>query len=184
MNVTRPVLRYHGGKWILAPWIIAHFPTHRIYVEPFGGGASVLLQKERAAHMEIYNDLDSEIVNLFQVLRDPQQGEKLIALLELTPFAKDEFELAYQSANDPVEAARRVIVRSLMGFGTTGSNGRKTGFRSKSVRANSPPARVWSLYPPSLRAVIERLQGVVIDNRPAENVIAHWDSEEDVLVLH
>lgn len=35
---TRPVLRYHGGKWRIAPWIIAQFPAHRVYVEPFGGG--------------------------------------------------------------------------------------------------------------------------------------------------
>jgi site-specific DNA-adenine methylase len=36
----RPALRWHGGKWRVAPWIISHFPPHRIYIEPFGVGAS------------------------------------------------------------------------------------------------------------------------------------------------
>lgn len=35
---NRPALRYHGGKWLLAPWIISFFPEHSAYTEVYGGG--------------------------------------------------------------------------------------------------------------------------------------------------
>ena len=84
----RPVLRYHGGKFRLAPWIISHFPTHGIYVEPFGGGGSVLLRKE-AVQEEVYNDLDGDVVNVFRVLRDKELAQALFEALTLTPYARE-----------------------------------------------------------------------------------------------
>src|SRR3990167_11343170 len=103
---TRPVMRYHGGKWRLAPWVIEHFPEHRVYTEAFGGGASVLMRKPRS-YAEVYNDLDGEIVNVFRVLRDPSQARELERLLRLTPFARSEFETSYITDGDPLEQARR-----------------------------------------------------------------------------
>ena len=123
MDVTRPAMRYYGGKWLLAPWIIGHFPAHRTYVEPFGGAASVLLRKPRSA-AEVYNDLDGEIVNMFRVLRSPAQARELIRLVRLTPFARTEYEDAYLSDGDPIEQARRTLLRSFAGFGADSANGR------------------------------------------------------------
>ncbi|WP_199905478.1 DNA adenine methylase [Microvirgula aerodenitrificans] len=85
--MDRPVLRYHGGKFRLAPWILEFFPPHQIYVEPFGGAAGVLIQKPRS-HGEVYNDLDGDIVNLFRVLRSPEQRQLLLEQLVLTPYAR------------------------------------------------------------------------------------------------
>lgn len=69
-DIKRPVLRYHGGKFLLAPWIISHFPPHEHYFEGFGGGGSILMQKHRSRY-ETYNDRWDTVVNVFQVLRDP-----------------------------------------------------------------------------------------------------------------
>ena len=91
--VPRPALRYHGAKWRLAPWVIGHMPPHKVYVEPYGGAAGVLLRKPRS-YSEVYNDLDGDIVTLFRVLRDPMRREALIEALTLTPYAREEFELA------------------------------------------------------------------------------------------
>lgn len=102
--IGRPILRYHGGKWKLAPWVISHFPPHRNYVEPFGGGGSVLVRKPRT-YGEVYNDLDAEVVNVFRCLQDPVTAERLRRRLSFTPFARSEFRLAYEPAVDPVDAA-------------------------------------------------------------------------------
>lgn len=171
---TRPIMRYHGGKWRLAPWIIKHFPKHRVYVEPFGGGASVLLRKERV-YAEVYNDLDGEIVNLFRVARD--HGEELERMLRLTPFAREVFEDSYAADCDPVCQAVKTVVRSFMGFGSN-SHVRRTGFRANSTRSGTIPAHDWMNYPEKLVAIVERLQGVVIENREAERVMRAHDSPE------
>lgn len=176
VKVKRPVLRWHGGKWLLAPWIIAHMPPHRHYVEPFGGAASVLLRKARS-NGEVYNDLDGDVVNLFQVLRVPAQAERLIDLVALTPFARTEFVDCSVRAQDPVEDARRLIARSFMGFGSNAhQRDRNTGFRSSSRRSGVMPARDWMNYPEALGAIVERFRGVVIENRAAIEVMLQHDS--------
>lgn len=159
---------------MLAPWIIAQFPAHRTYVEPYGGGASVLLRKSRA-FAEVYNDLDEEVVNVFSVARD--NPAPLVRALELTPFSRAEFDLSYQPTKDTIERARRTIVRSFQGFGTDGVHSRnKTGFRGQSQRSCTTPAHDWRNFPDALRVLIERLQGVVIERKPALEVIEKYDN--------
>lgn len=172
MTAYRPLLRYHGGKWKLAPWIISHMSDHKTYVEPFGGGASVLIRKPRA-HAEIYNDLDGDIVNLFQCARD--HGQELQQLLRLTPFARSEFDISYDETEDPMERARRMIVRSFQGFGSAAASGERTGFRASSSRSGTSPAMDWRNHADALDAIVDRLQGVVIENRDALAVMAHHD---------
>lgn len=174
---TRPALRWHGGKWRLAPWIVQHFPAHRLYTEAFGGAASVLLRKPRS-YAEVYNDLDDDVVNLFRVLRSERAAE-LLAALRSTPFARIEFESAYQVAADPVEEARRLIIRSFMGFGSDGSNRDIwTGFRANAHRNGTTPAQDWAGLPDALVLVVERLRGVVVEHRDAPEIFAQHDGPE------
>lgn len=179
---TRPVLRWLGGKFRLSPWIISHFPPHRIYVEPFGGGGSVLLQKPRA-YNEIYNDLDGELVNLFQVLRGPR-AEELLQALRLTPYARAEYFAAFQPSDDPVERARRTVVRSHMAHGTGGARmDRPTGFRTDGITATTNVAGEWADLPDALQAVIARMQGVGIEQRPAVDLIRNYSGPETLFYL-
>lgn len=179
LTLTNPLLRYHGGKWRIAPWIIEQFPPHRVYVEPFGGGASVLCRKAVSA-AEVYNDLDGEIVNVFRVLRDPCAAARLAELCRLTPYARAELELTQEPTQDPAERARRTLFRAWASFGSAGATRGRTGFRTYTnpdTRYTSP-TESWSRLPESIQAFSERFRGVIIENRPALDVIEQHDTEQ------
>lgn len=177
-TIKRPLLRYHGGKFLLGKWIVSHFPTHRCYVEPFGGAASVLLQKPRS-YAEVYNDIDSDVVNLFTVCRD--HPTELIRSIQYTPFSRDEFKKSYEHTDDILERARRTVVRSFQGFGSASVSGRITGFRYCSTRSGTTPAIDWKNFPAALEAIIDRLRGVIIENRPAIEVMGIHDGIDTLI---
>lgn len=162
-HITRPLLRYHGGKFKLAEWIISFFPEHHMgYTECFGGAGSVLLKKPRSK-FEIYNDLDGEVVNVFKVCRD--RSKELMEVLRYTPYAREEFDLSYQAADDDLERARRMIVRSFFTFSPASISGRiTTGFRGATINQEANVAEQWASYPDCLQNIVQRLQGVVIEN--------------------
>lgn len=183
--VTRPALRYHGGKFRLAPWIISFFPAHGVYVEPYGGAASVLLQKQ-PAHSEVYNDIADEIVNVFRVLRDPGQASRLARLVELTPFARAEFELSYESSDDPCEQARRTIVRSFMGHGSGAvASKHATGFRAlvRQGGRTQGPAQDLITWPEQVPAFVERLRAVAIESQDALYLMARTDGPDTLFYV-
>lgn len=179
MKKSRPVLRYHGGKWLFARVLIGLFPKHRIYVEPFCGAASVLLQKPRS-YAEVINDKWDTVINVFQCLRDPEIAAQLREQLRLTPFARSEFNLAFGHRprhRADIEAARLCILRSFAGFSSAATNGDyATGFRSNSNRSGTTPAQDWMHYPDSITVFVERLQGVIIENKDALDLIPQHDT--------
>src|SRR5579872_631034 len=179
-EITRPPVRWHGGKFLISRAIIPYLPEHRLYTEAFGGGAGVLLRKPRS-HAEIYNDLDDDIVGLFRVLQDAAQASRLVELLRVTPFARREFEITFDRSDDPVERARRLVIRSFMGFGSnahscTQRGHQSTGFRSNSNRSGTTPAQDWQNLPDAYPAIIERMRGVVIEHRDALIVLTRHDA--------
>lgn len=143
-----------------------------------GGGAGVLLRKPRAV-AEVYNDLDGEVVNVFRMLRDPASAARLRQVCELTPFAREEFNLSYEISADPVEQARRTLGRTFMAFGTTSRRASsRTGFRSACMQRNTTSAEDWRTWPANIDVFCERLRGIVIENRPALDVIRQHDKPD------
>ena len=117
----RPPVKWHGGKRYLADWIIDHFPAHRIYLEPFGGAASVLLNKP-PVDVEAYNDLDLRITRLFRVLQ--HQGPDFISRVQFIPYSQKEFEDAGVYPVDATDMDKAVcdFVRWRQSFGGRGTH--------------------------------------------------------------
>jgi DNA adenine methylase len=180
---TRPALRYHGGKWRIAPWIISHFPEHNVYVEPFGGAAGVLLRKPRSK-IEVYNDLDSQVYGFFKVLPDPDQCAHLIKLIHLTPFSREEFDLSYEPTADPVEAARRFCARCFFGHGTSSMDpGDSNGYRSVDINSGKSYAREWVGIPRAIATAAQRFLGVTIENLDFRRLIPKFDSKQTLFYV-
>ncbi|WP_312368085.1 DNA adenine methylase [Stenotrophomonas sp.] len=175
--INAPAFRYHGAKFRISGWVHQHLPSHRTYVEPFGGAAGVLLTKARS-YSEVYNDLDGDVVNFFRVLQDTEQCARLVEACRLTPYARAEFEQAWEPAEQPVERARRLLIRAQMGFGSAGATKGKTGFRIDSQRAYGTAQHHWLKYPDGLSAIAERFTGVLIENRPAIEVMQQHDTTQ------
>lgn len=173
----RVALRYHGGKFKIADWIIEHLPKHDRYTEAFGGGGSVLLQKPRA-RAEVYNDLDLEIVSLFRILRDAAAADRLAELAYLTPFSRVDFLAAYDPGVDDMERAIHILTRSFLGYSPTAA----TRTRICGLGINTAPGKFepnrWESVPKSIRALSQRMRGIIVENRPAMQVISDHDSAD------
>lgn len=108
------ILNYPGSKWSMSDWIIGNMPQHEVYLEPFFGSGAVFFNKP-PVKVETINDIDGRIVNLFRVIRE--QPEELSRLILFTPFSREEYKLSYQVDPDPLEDARRFLVRCWQAIG-------------------------------------------------------------------
>jgi DNA adenine methylase len=136
--------------------------------------------RKQKAFAEVYNDLDGHVANIFRVLRDPVAAAELERVLRLTPWSRREWNDSYNddAADDPIEMARRIIVRGFLSFGTTSRQKRnRSGFRACPFRARGNAAAEWSRYPDAITDFTTRLAGVVIEERDAIRVIRQQDSE-------
>ena len=173
----KPPVAYYGGK-SLASWIVAMLPAHRVYVEPFAGSAAVLFAKP-PAHHEILNDIDGGVVNFMRMLRD--RPAELEARCRLSPYSRDEYDTCAavdDPAADELERARRWWVRSTQSFGQMAKVA--TGWSTSIQRGSNNARSVWNRLD-RFTAAAHRLGPVVIENRPAVEVIDRYDAPDGVI---
>jgi len=170
------VFPYPGSKVQLAPWIIDHFPPHDMYVEPFGGSAAVLVRKPRS-DIEVFNDVDSDIVHFFETLRD--QTDELVEWLRTTPFSRElhlqyahEFYRGLRPVDDIERAGRFFYLRNSQ-FAQNYTE--VSGFRLSTERnhADQYQNRVDRLY-----AFRDRLADVQIEQLDYTDLVGRTDGAE------
>lgn len=180
---AKPPFAYYGAKQRIASQIISMLPPHNAWVEGFCGSAALTLAKPPAP-IEVINDYDDEIINLFEQLRN--HPTKLFRAITLTPYASQEFEncRTTDEKSSPTERARRFLVRTMMTInGTVDST--KSGFSfSQSYSRNKREARVnrWCNLPERLDKVVERFRNVRIEKRDARALLRSFSDRPATLV--
>lgn len=180
-NRRLSVFPYPGGKTPYVTQIREKFPSHHTYVEPFGGSASVLLNK-KPSYAEVFNDLNGDIVHFFRVLREQREG--LIEWLEHVPFARDVYDewaddfWSGHRPEDDIERAGRFYYLRFSNF--NGRLDRRNGFKTGGERNE---ARSFRSAIETLDAVVARLQEVTIENLDYREILEKYDREDTLFYL-
>ncbi len=175
----KAIMKYPGSKWSIARWIISYFPDHHSYLEPFFGSGAVLFNKARS-NIETVNDLDGNVVNLFEWIRkDP---ERLAHEIYFIPYARQVYDDAFAGVTEgSLGRAVNFYIRLNMGHGFR-TNGEKVGWKNDvQGRERSYASQDWCNLPDKIMQAAERLRGVQIENRPAVELIKRFNYE-NVLV--
>lgn len=183
INKIHPPFGYFGSKNKIALHLSENLPPHNCWVEAFCGSAALTLRKDKAP-IEVINDIDNEIVNVFQQLRD--NNEALCNLIELTPYAEIELKNARELDQNisELEKARRFLVQSMMAINGVFGQERGGFSYSDSYSRNEHDARVnrWNNLPDRLKSVTQRLKSVRIENKDARKLLGRYLNRPATLV--
>ena len=173
------LIKYFGGKGRQWKHIIKFFPDHQTYVEPFGGGASVLLNKSPSP-VEVYNDLNKSVFGIFYAMK--HDADEFARLLSLTLYSENEFADSFIPQPTPTRQAVADYVRFRQSFGAIGR-----GFsfsKTESTRGMSRNVFCWwSQIDNMLPVIAKRLMAVQMMNRPAIELFKVYDTRETLFYL-
>ena len=170
-----------GGKTHYIGKILPYFPDHRRYVEPFGGSAALLLNKPES-YVEVFNDLDDDVVHFFRTVRE--QRAELQEWLRTVPYSESQYTdwqddyFEGHRPEDDVERAGRWFFLRCTTYG--GSAGRRAGFKRPGKRNE---ARSFRGNTDNLAEVVDRLQEVTIANEDYRDVLDRYDHEETLFYI-
>ena len=173
-------ISWFGGKGLLKKWVLHHLEKyhHKSYVEPFGGGASVLFAKQPVKH-EVYNDLDERLINFFKVLADPESFEQFKRRVEALPYSRKlfyEYREAIETETDSVKRAAMFFVLAKQSF--AGRIGRSPSWGFAVSNNGKSQTSQWMFSIRNMPQVHQRLLRVQIECMQAIKLIDYYDTTE------
>lgn len=175
-RITHPLLRIQSSKFKVSDWVLSFFPKHKLYVEPFGGCASVLLNK-LPSEIEVYNDLNQDLYNLFSILREPEKAQSLKYVIENTPFSRQEFNSAFRNTKNSIEKARRLLIRSQLNFF---EDNKQIDLQNGNLASNLDS---WNQQPRIIEYASKRLKNTIIENKDAFEIIDLYDTPDTLFFV-
>jgi DNA adenine methylase len=167
---------YPGSKTTYASWIIDHIPEHRLYVEPFGGAASVLVAKPRS-EIEVYNDINGDCVDFFRAVRD--RPDELKEWVENTPYSRKLFEQYVDEypdwPDDLVERAGRFLFVQHASFGGKGLTTSSPTYSVQKAPCNLDDSEKWDNRAADIETLTERFKRVNIECLDYADLVEKYD---------
>lgn len=187
-NCNRPhpgnAFRWIGGKNRIMPRLLLLFPDHRCYVSVFGSSGADILGKPRS-EMEVFNDLNSDVVNVFRVLRDERLRKQLCLALEFTPYSRREYvyclDLLHSTTGSLVERAWAFQVATTFGYG--GKDPALATPGSFTINPKMTSSRRYCRASEQLLAVSQRFRQVVVENLDWKAVVEKYDASDTLFYL-
>lgn len=168
-----------GGKFLISRKIVDVLPKHHIYVEVFGGAANLLIIKEPSP-VEVYNDLDSGLVNFFRVLRDPEKFQKFYKQMCLMPYSREEYDFCketWEKETDDVMRAVKWYVVARQSFGGQFASSWGYGLKQSQRGMSAQTSKYLSIIE-MLPDIAARFMRVEIEHDDFRKVIPRFDTEE------
>ncbi len=163
------LITYFGGKFPHLNWLISKFPQGNYhFIDAMCGAANVALNVNYP--LIAINDLNNEVVNLFEVLRN--NYDEFLRLVYFTPFSREDLnriitDYINEVPCDKIEQARRYFVKSQLGYGANGSqnNYYGTGFEWSVHKSNFYRVQNWNLKLERLAKIADRLRSFQIESK-------------------
>ncbi len=185
MNKYINLISYFGGKYPHLKWLISKFPNGNYhFIDIMCGSGNVALNVNYP--LITVNDLNNDIINLFNVLRD--NYDEFLRLLYFTPFSREELNKIITDAINgiefqPIEKARRYFVKSQLGFGANGSQNNHYGLGFEWVLHNTNFYRVdnWNVKLKRLAKIVDKLRQFQIENRCALDLFDNVNRQGNIV---